>query len=96
MYKCGRCGAYFSEPIIGEMEQDTGYTPSMCPECGEPDDYEEADNCVVCGEPIEMGEELCDDCKEDVKSLMKKVASELGLDQDGMYNALTWYIEEEL
>lgn len=93
MYKCNHCGGYFGEPYIGEMEKETGYTPSGCPICGEPDDYEDADVCP-CGEPIDFGEELCEDCKDELKAYMSEVQKKLGFDDDEFYSAIVWWIEE--
>ena len=92
MYKCNHCGEFFGEPSIGEMERDTGYTPSMCPFCGEPDDYEDADTCQ-CGEPIEMGEDFCEECQGKIEDALEEARKKIGYDEDDWYNALVWWVE---
>lgn len=92
MYKCNHCGEFFAEPNIGEMEYDTGYTPSMCPFCGEADDYEDAGVCI-CGEPIEQEEDFCEECKSKIEEALSEAQKSLGYDEDTFYNALVWWVE---
>ena len=78
MYKCQNCQRTFDSlncMIDSYSEYWGASTPlykSVCPYCGS-DDYEEMDKCEICGEWIDPGEELCDNCR----GLIKDIADEI-------------------
>ena len=77
MLKC-RCGTMFDSPDYVEdfsseyFGRRVTHYMGVCPNCGS-DDFEEMDKCEVCGEWIDPGEELCDNCR----GLIKDIADEI-------------------
>lgn len=78
MYKCQNCQEMFDSPNA-VLDSDSEYWgrrvhhyTSVCPNCGS-DDFEEMDKCEVCGEWIDPGEELCDNCR----GLIKDIADDI-------------------
>lgn len=70
-YYCNECGEFFSEDeadcvsdfhaeLIG-MGGDCSETFMVCPHCGS-DDFDYANECELCGDPIQDGH-FCEDCK---------------------------------
>lgn len=78
MYKCSECEKFFNEPIIGQMEQDTGYVEQTCPHCGS-DYFEEAIKCPICGNPTTQ--DFCQDCYDTVSKKLSDLRSELNANQ---------------
>lgn len=78
MYKCSECEKFFNEPIIGQMEQDTGYVEQTCPHCGS-DYFEEAIKCPICGNPTTQ--DFCQDCYDTVKEGLEILKEKLGAEQ---------------
>ena len=78
MFKCMDCQRTFDSLncVIDSYSEYWGYsTPhykSVCPYCGG-DDYEEMDKCEICGEWIDPGEELCDNCGELIKDIANDI-----------------------
>ena len=78
MYICMNCQAMFDSP--NEVEDFTSefwgarvrHMTSVCPNCGS-DDFDEMDKCEICGEDINPGEELCENCR----GLIKDIADEI-------------------
>ena len=78
MYICMNCQTMFDSP--DEVEDFTSefwgarvrHMTSVCPNCGS-DDFEEMDKCEVCGEWIDPGDELCDNCR----GLIKDIADDI-------------------
>ena len=56
IFKCGNCGAVFSEPRLSKPEED-GYRFASCPSCGKDSYWEQAYYCDRCGDPF-LYEEL--------------------------------------
>ena len=78
MFKCNECEKFFSEPVIGQMEQDTGYVEQTCPHCGS-DYFEEAIKCPICGNPTTQ--DFCQDCYDTVSKKLSDLRSELNANQ---------------
>ena len=78
MYICMNCQTMFDSPDSVEdftsefWGASVRHYASVCPNCGS-DDFEEMDKCVVCGEWINPGEELCENCR----GLIKDIADEI-------------------
>lgn len=81
MFKCKDCGRFFEQPIVCEMEKDTGYVEQTCPHCGG-DYFEEAHACPLCGEPTT--EDFCQDCYDIVKEGLEALKEKLGATQDNL------------
>lgn len=81
MYKCNECEKFFNDPVIGQMEQDTGYVEQTCPHCGS-DYFEEAHECPLCGEPTT--EDFCQGCYDIVKEGLEALKEKLGATQDNL------------
>lgn len=79
MFKCNDCNKFFEQPVVGEMEQETGYVEKSCPFCGS-DYFEDASPCPLCGEPTT--EDFCQDCYKKVSDRLNELKAELGADQD--------------
>lgn len=75
MYKCEHCGAFFDESAIsshyeyrGECFGDPSYelvSTVICPECGAIDEYDETEECGICGNSYvwdETSSTICPDC----------------------------------
>lgn len=74
MYICENCQQMFDSPNA-VLDSDSEYWganvhhyTSVCPNCGS-DEFEEMDKCDVCGEWINPGEELCENCRELIKDI---------------------------
>lgn len=66
MYKCVECGNIFDDGEQRTVREDYGETISVCPVCGGA--YEEAYNCIKCGDVFlinELNEHICSDCLRD-------------------------------
>lgn len=74
MYKCMNCQQMFDSPncVLDSVSEYWGATAhhytSVCPFCAS-DEYEEMDKCEVCGEWIDPGEEICENCHELIKDI---------------------------
>lgn len=81
MFKCRerKCGKLFSEPVVANVEPDTGYAEVCCPHCGS-DDFEDANLCA-CGMNYTT-EDFCEDCHEQVRLALNKLKDDLGFSQD--------------
>lgn len=73
-YICDNCGAICGEDDLregriklGEFWKDV----AVCPECRS-DDIHEAEQCRICGTPIEPGEDYCPDCKWDLRKIWNR------------------------
>lgn len=55
-YECMNCKEFINEDDIvkGHYESAVGFQHIECPVCGAEDDLEEAQDCPVCGEPVEQ------------------------------------------
>lgn len=95
MYRCEDCGRFFDEPIIVHDDPSASgvsltsgyYTDWYCPHCGS-DHVEEADYCKSCGEPVESGKTLCENCRENLAYILKQTAEDLNLTQDMLEDAI--------
>jgi hypothetical protein len=95
MYRCGWCGRFFDEPtIVKDDPSPVGvslasgyYAEPHCPFC-DSESVEEAGECVSCGEPVEIGQTLCENCREDLKSYMSDVATAMHIPMDMMEEAI--------
>lgn len=78
MYICMNCGATFDSPnTVTDFSSEfwganVQHYKSECPNCGS-DDFDEMDKCEMCGEDINPGEELCENCR----GLIKDIADEI-------------------
>lgn len=74
MFRCQNCGQMFDSPncVLDFDSEYWGATvhhyTSVCPCCGS-DEYDEMGKCEVCGEWIDPGEGLCDNCRELIKDI---------------------------
>ena len=78
MYICMNCQTMFDSP--NEVEDFTSefwgarvrHMTSVCPYCGS-DDFDEMDKCEICGEDINPGEELCENCRGLIKDIAEDI-----------------------
>lgn len=104
MYKCLNCGETFSSPdSVRDFESEyfgrtvTHYM-NVCPSCGS-DDFEEMDKCEICGEYIDAGSCLCENCKEligDLASEIRGKVREKAIVHKLNYDEFIRYLEEEI
>ena len=95
MYRCDDCGRFFDEPVIvyddpspvGVSLASGHYTEQHCPFCGS-ESVEEAGECVSCGEPVAKGQTLCEDCREDLRTYMADVATDMHIPMDMIEEAV--------
>ena len=78
MYICSKCGEVFDEPLREEERPCSDFPETeswyYCPHCHS-DEYEEAEQCKVCGEwrkETECEEGVCNEC---VNNTMKRFYS---------------------
>lgn len=65
VFYCEQCERMFDEKdIITEDEWDVGYTHHICPCCNTYDELMEADECIICGEPIIPNTSYCPTCED--------------------------------
>ena len=76
IYYCNECMNFFGKDEVGfkrEYHPEIGgnfyETFLVCPHCGS-DDYEDAYECEICGEPTLT--EICDECKHEVLDAISK------------------------
>lgn len=79
MYKCNECEKFFNEPVIGQMEQDTGYVEQTCPYCGS-DYFEEAKLCPICKENYTT-DDFCTECYDTIARELERIRSDMGAEQ---------------
>lgn len=78
MYICTDCRQTFDSPncVLDSYSEYWGaiahHYKSVCPHCGS-DDFEEMDKCEICGEWIDPGAELCDNCRDLIKSIANDI-----------------------
>ena len=95
MYRCDDCGRFFEEPVVVHDDPSASgvslpsgyYIEWYCPHCGG-DKVEEAGSCASCGEPVEQGVTLCENCREELASVVKELAREFHMTDDEMACAL--------
>ena len=100
MYRCVDCGRFFEEPIVEHDDPSPAgvslpsgyYTYWYCPHCGS-EDIEDAGECKSCGEPVEKGVTLCEDCRKELVAILQEVAKEMKLSNEEMEDAI-WQIYE--
>lgn len=74
MYQCVNCGETFDSPkeVYDFTSEFWGaparHTTCVCPYC-ESDEIDEMDKCIICGEWITPGEEVCENCHELIKDI---------------------------
>lgn len=95
MYRCNNCGEFYEEGYVyhddpspkGVSLPSGSYTYMQCPHCGS-EDWETAGSCASCGEPVAQGTILCDECREELESILREVAREMHLSTNEMQYAL--------
>lgn len=65
-----------------------------CPVCGQ-EVYQEAEECVMCGELIAPGEALCGLCAEEIGAMVTTLAEGLKIDRADALNGITEYLNME-
>ena len=82
MYQCNRCGSTFDSPNLARdftseyFGQLVTHYVDVCPSCGSTE-IEEMDHCMICGEPIPAGEEICRNCAELIDDFADSVRARL-------------------
>lgn len=80
MYRCKECGHLFEDGEQAEWVEPHGEEWSGCPLCK--GSYEEAKKCMLCGSyELEDGENVCEPCKDDLRSKVKKFLSQFNDDE---------------
>ena len=85
-YRCDYCGAYFDEPLkipyretVGEFTRE--YVAEVCPVCF-CDSLSHACDCPKCGEPMQAGARLCDDCRKSLLERLTEFADSLTAEEE--------------
>lgn len=95
MYRCEDCGRFFEEPVVVHDDPSASgvslpsgyYTEWYCPHCGS-DKVEEAGKCQSCGEPVEKGKVLCDNCSLDLLIELRELADMMDITTDDLMCAI--------
>ncbi len=105
-YFCNECEQFFDrEDLITDTSWShsnyIGYdgmykeTSCRCPICGADDNYEDAYECEICGEPTL--EEVCDDCKAEISDktfdFIEGLAKEYKCDRDIIIEQIIRWID---
>ena len=65
-----------------------------CPDCGQ-EVYQDAGECVMCGEFIAPGKALCDLCVEDVSAVVDLLAEYKEVDRNAAKDGMAEYLNME-
>lgn len=86
-YYCSECGELFEKSEAGGRAEDPSprgvslasgyYLTDVCPWCGS-DELIEANECVLCGDPIKPTTRFCRDCMDYMEPLMDIIENYLG------------------
>lgn len=104
MYQCSRCGSTFDSPDLARdftseyFGQLVTHYVDTCPRCGSTE-IEEMDHCVICGEAIPPGEEICRNCEElidDFADSIRARLTEMTITHKLNYNELAEKIMEKI
>ena len=86
-YRCDYCGAYFDEPLkipyretVGEFTRE--YVDEVCPVCFCDNSLSHACDCPKCGEPMQEGARLCDDCRKSLLGRLTEFADSLTSEEE--------------
>ena len=86
-YRCDYCGAYFDEPLkipyretVGEFTRE--YVDEVCPVCFCDNSLSHACDCPKCGEPMQEGARLCDDCRKSLLERLTEFADSLTAEEE--------------
>lgn len=104
MYICENCQQTFDSP--NETEDFTSecwgtpvrHMTCVCPYCGS-GEFEEMDRCEMCGEYINPGEEICENCRDlidDIAGDIRSKARYMTLRYQLNYNEFISHLIEEL
>lgn len=80
-------------PNIDVGGYETKHVPT-CPDCGQ-EVYQDAGECVMCGELITPGETLCALCAEEIGAMVTTLAEGLKIDRADALNGITEYLNME-
>ena len=65
VWYCEQCNNLIDDHNVRtEEEWDVGYTHHICPCCDTMDELVEADECIICGEPIKPDTKYCPTCED--------------------------------
>ena len=101
MMWCNNCREAVEPGTYNEYDipdiNDGGYRKAqidVCPFCGG-EVYQEPGKCVMCGELIAPGRDLCDLCAEDIRAAADLLAEHRNLDRSAVLDGMAEYLNME-